>query len=94
MYVVTSGKQYHPTPMPRFIPLNGGSDTRRDAREYWQQQCKAAGVAYTAHAFGIYIVGAIPRNNRGWRYVNLGLSARWLHWRKAKSLTRRTRHES
>lgn len=31
------------------IPLNGGSDTRRAARQYWQQVAAVLGIRYRAN---------------------------------------------
>lgn len=73
----------------RFIPLNGGSDTRRDAREWHEQQARAGLIPYNTYSSHCIIGGFIPNTLRGWRYMIGRRKAQWMHWRKAKRILRR-----
>jgi hypothetical protein len=72
----------------RTIFLNGGSDTRRDVRENYEQCCQVAGVPYMSSGFSIIIGGFVPWRQGGWRYVVGRRQGEWLHWRKAKRVVR------
>ena len=70
------------------VPMNGGSDTRRDAREWWQEQCQAVRVPFVARSCQIEIGGFVPHSDRGWRFVVVGRTGQWMHWRRAKRVSR------
>ncbi len=67
-----------------FIPLNGGSDTRRSAREWHQQRFACARIPFHSNGSMVCAGGFTPPHTRGWRYVVSDFRGQWLHWRKAK----------
>jgi len=70
-------------------PLNGGSDTRASAREYYYEYAKSLRKNFESSAFWVKISHGDSR--KGNRYVT-DLSKRklfYLHWRKAKRQVRK-----
>ena len=42
------------------IPLNGGSETRQEVREYWQEKCFILNIPFRAIGGWLVIVGNKP----------------------------------
>ena len=74
------------------FPLNGGSDTRRDAREYHEQRATAMRLECRSWPCQV-IYGGARRRTRGWRYLHWREGNcrvwGWMPWRKAKRRLRR-----
>lgn len=73
----------------KWIPLNGGSDTRAAAREYHRQYAIALRAPFRATGFCVTIGGQVPGKKRGWRYCIAARNACWLPRRKAKRAIRK-----
>lgn len=77
----------------RWIPLNGGSDTRRDARDCHMELAIAARIPFRCIGNATVIIGGRRPPDRGNRYIRHSsrnpIVIEWLHWRKAKRLIRK-----
>ena len=74
-----------------WIPLNGGSDTRRASRDFWEEFARARRIPLRTSGCTI-VVGGHHHTGRGRRYIRRaisgGISLEWVHWRAAKRLVR------
>ena len=79
--------------LQRWVPLNGGSDTRRDMREFYRQDAIAGLHPFQQLGGYAVVIGSRCKRGRGTRYLSRrttsGEIIDFIHWRKAKKLMRK-----
>lgn len=70
----------------KWVPLNGGSDTRADARDWWRQSAAGLRLNFTVRGGCMVGIGGPVKRTRGFWYMAVGKhDLTWMHWRKAKN---------
>lgn len=72
-----------------WIPLNGGSDTRRDIRDGYRENARSLRIEFRQHGGHAVSFGGPFHAGRGRRYLSMPDRLTWVHWRKAKKLVRK-----
>lgn len=68
----------------KWVPLNGGSDTRADTRDYYREYALDLGLEFVATGHDVKVGGMCDRKRGQWFMAYGARKLHWEHWRKAK----------
>jgi hypothetical protein len=68
----------------KWVPLNGGSDTRAGTRDHYREYAIGLGLEFIATGHDVKVGGLCNRKRGQWFMAYGARKLHWEHWRKAK----------